>query len=132
MNKKSNLNLLYVIGMAAVVVGSFLPIMVLDWGIYGKTNINLLSSIRSLSYITGWYILIMVLAAVAGIVVDFVGVKRAKLIEIAALIVSIVCGILFLVDEEVFEYFSFSLLGVGFYIILAGWIIAAIGAAIRK
>lgn len=74
----------------------------------------------------------MVGAAVAGIAVEFAGAKKAKLIEIIALVVSIVCVILLLIDEGFFEYMSFSILGAGLYVIVAGWIIALVGALIKK
>lgn len=131
MAKKSGLNLLYFLGMVAVVVGSFLPIITINLGILGKIDITLFKTFQNLKNLNSWLALFMVISAVVGAVIEFVGSKNSKMIKLVALIVSVVCGILLFADAGFFKSW-FKITGIGFYVIVAGWIVAAVGALLKK
>lgn len=119
--KKSSTGLLYLIGMIAVVVGCFLPIVEL-----GPIKTNVVKAFQSLNTADSWYQLIMFVAAIAGVVFCFLDGKNSGLIKLIALVATIVVGIIFFVNAGFFDHF-FKIVGVGFFIIIGGWIVAAIG-----
>lgn len=49
MAKKSSFNLFYLIGMIAVVVGSFLPIIRISLGILGKIDFTIVDAFKDLA-----------------------------------------------------------------------------------
>lgn len=124
--KKSSTGLLYLIGMIAVVVGCFLPIIEVNLGFLGSIKTNVIKAFQSLNTANSWYQLIMFVAAIAGVVFCFLGGKNSGLIKLIALVATIVAGIIFFVNAGFFDHF-FKIVGVGFFVIIGGWIVAAIG-----
>ena len=72
MAKKSSFNLFYLIGMIAVVVGSFLPIIRISLGILGKIDFTIVDAFKDLSNLDSWLALLMFVAAAIGIILCFV------------------------------------------------------------
>ena len=66
MAKKSSFNLFYLIGMIAVVVGSFLPIIRISLGILGKIDFTIVDAFKDLSNLDSWLALLMFVAAAIG------------------------------------------------------------------
>ena len=129
--KSSKLNLLYVIGMALVIVGSFLPIITISLGFLGKIDITLFKAFQNLKSLDSWMALIMVVAAAIGVIFSFIGGKKKGMILLVALIASIVCGLIMFANAGFFKSW-FKITGIGFYVIVAGWIVAAVGEVMKK
>lgn len=126
MAKKGNLNLLYLIGMALVVVGSFLPIIRISLGFLGNIDFTIIDAFRDLSDLDSWLALLMFAAAIVGVVFCFVGNSNGSMIKTCALIVSVVLGLIFFARGGFFKNW-FKITGFGFYVIIAGWVVACIG-----
>ncbi len=129
--KSSKLNLFYLIGMIAVVVGSFLPIITLKLGPLGSVNFTLVKAFGNLDSSSSWFALLMFAAAVVGVVFCFVGNKNSAMIKLVALVATVVFGLIFFANAGFFKSW-FKVTGIGFYVILAGWIVAAIGQFLKK
>ncbi|MCR5188691.1 MAG: hypothetical protein K6C97_07120 [Treponema sp.] len=135
MGKKVNImSYLYCIGLLLVVVGCFLP---LSTSFGGNFNNN-----SAFSYITskGKGIvkigsILTILGAVAGIVFSFVAIKKAGLIKLVALIVSIAGGLyVFFSTSDAAKSalktvgkITKSAPGIGLILIIAGWVVALVG-----
>ena len=126
MSKGKNLPMLYLIGLLAVVVGSFLPII----SIFGL-KFSVLDAFGSLKTLKSIMALIMFVAAIVGVVFCFLSSNNGALIKTVALFASIICGIIFFAKAGFFDGW-FNVVGVGFYIIVAGWIVAIIGFVTNK
>lgn len=131
MAKKSSFNLFYLIGMIAVVVGSFLPIIRISLGILGKIDFTIVDAFKDLSNLDSWLALLMFVAAAIGIILCFVKVSNASMLKTVCLLASIVLGLIFFACGNFFKDW-FKITGFGFYIILAGWVIGLIGTFVKK
>lgn len=131
MAKKSSFNLFYLIGMIAVVVGSFLPIIRISLGILGKIDFTIVDAFKDLSNLDSWLALLMFVAAAIGIILCFVKVSNASMLKTVCLLASIVFGLIFFARGNFFKDW-FKITGFGFYIILAGWVIGLIGTFVKK
>lgn len=131
MAKKSSFNLFYLIGMIAVVVGSFLPIIRISLGILGKIDFTIVDAFKDLSNLDSWLALLMFVAAAVGIILCFVKVSNASMLKTVYLLASIVLGLIFFARGNFFKDW-FKITGFGFYIILAGWVIGLIGTFVKK
>jgi len=129
--KKNSMSLLYLIGMIAVVVGCFLPIIEVKLGPLGSIKTNVIRAFQSLDSANSWWQLLMFVAAIVGAVLSLVSVKNGNLIKLVALIASIVGGLIFFVDAGFFDYF-FKIVGIGFFVIIGGWVVALIGCITEK
>ena len=131
MAKKGSLNLLYVVGMALVVIGSFLPVIRISLGFLGNIDFTIVQAFKDLSDVDSWLALVMFLAAVAGLVFSFINVSKSGMLKVVCLIVSLVAGLIFFYNGGFFEHW-FKITGVGFFFILAGWVVGLIGTFIKK
>jgi len=131
MAKKNSLPLIYLIGMIVAAVGCFLPVITINLGILGKINWTIIDAFRALDNVDSWFGLLTFVGAVLGIVFCFVGGKNADLLKIVALAVSVVFGLLFFYRGGFFEHW-FKITGVGFYVIIAGWIASVVGIVLKK
>lgn len=134
---KNNKIGLYLIGMALVAAGCFLPLTASGWGFNGSNIVDYIKDDSGDSLVTA----IMILGgAIAGIVFSFVAVKYAKLVS---LIVSVAGGIYVTLNifnmNPMAKKFAHGVLKFtqvhpswGFYLIIAGWVIAIIGYFINK
>ena len=126
MSKGKSLPLFYLIGMLAVVIGSFLP-MISVFGI----KFTVIDAFGSLNTLRSIMALLMFAAAVVGVVFCFLNSKNGSLIKTVALFASIICGLIFFAKAGFFKDW-FNITAVGFYIIIAGWIVAVIGFVTNK
>lgn len=119
---------LYLAGMAVCAIGFLCPL----FKALGQTA-NGFSLISKDSSVISTGILLIFIGAVAGAVLCFVKVKNVKLFKLIALAASILGGIILvvqmnnsalsrLVGKEFLKHATF-----GFYMIIAGWIIAIAG-----
>ncbi|WP_443740429.1 hypothetical protein [Treponema berlinense] len=132
MAKKSSFNLFYLIGMIAVIVGSFLPIIRISLGILGKIDFTIVDAFKDLSNLDSWLALLMFVAAAVGVILCFVKVvSNASMLKTVCLLASIVLGLIFFARGNFFKDW-FKITGFGFYIILAGWVIGLIGTFVKK
>ena len=131
MAKKSSFNLFYLIGMIAVVVGSFLPIIRISLGILGKIDFTIVDAFKDLSNLDSWLALLMFVAAAIGIILCFVKVSNASMLKTVCLLASIVLGLIFFARGNFFKDW-FKITGFGIYIIVAGCVIGLIGTFVKK
>lgn len=131
MAKKNSLNLLYLIGMAAVVIGSFLPVIRISFGPFGKIDFTIVKAFQNLGSLDSWLALLMFLTAAAGIVLCLVNVSNGTTLKTVCLLASIVLGLVFFTRGNFFKEW-FNITGFGFYVIFAGWVVALIGNFIKK
>lgn len=136
--KNSIMSYAYVVGMTLVVIGFCCPMFsgVLGTSSNGFKFINFKNS----SFVTIGALLIFV-GAVAGIVFNFVSIKGmdSGTLKLIALIVSIVGGAIlvigFTTSGGVYKVLGKALLkhaAAGFYLVIAGWIVALLGKFISK
>lgn len=136
--KNSIMSYAYVVGMTLVVIGFCCPMFsgVLGASSNGFKFINFKNS----SFVTIGALLIFV-GAVAGITFNFVSIKGmdSGTLKFVALIVSIVGGAIlvigFTTSGGVYKVLGKGLLkhaAAGFYLVIAGWIVALLGKFISK
>ncbi|MBQ6780801.1 MAG: hypothetical protein IJP62_06170 [Treponema sp.] len=136
MAKKSNspLSYLFVCGLALVVIGCFFPLSTTKlFGLNGSTAFSIITSDSNGILKAGS--LLAFCGAVAGIVLSFISVKNQGLLKLISLIVSIAGGlyVVFNTSSAGKNIAKATLnFGPGFYIILAGWIIAVIGWVLNR
>lgn len=130
--KKINLlSYLYVIGMAAAVVGFCCPMIK---GIFG-TSANGFKFINfDASVFVSVGALLIFIGAVAGIVVNLVPSLKKKKLDFLCLLVSIAGGVILLIgfttNGGIYKAIGKALLKnalFGFYIVIVGWILAIVG-----
>lgn len=130
MAKKSGLlGYLFVCGLALVVIGCFLPLSTTKlFGMNGSSAFGIITSDGSGILKVGS--ILAFVGAVCGIVLSFVSVKNGGLLKLVSLIVSIAGGLyVFFNTSSAGRSIAKATLnfGPGFYVILAGWIIALVG-----
>lgn len=130
MGKKNNLmSSLYLIGMVLIVVGFFLPMFkALGQTPNGFKFINLNKS----TFVTIGALMIFA-GAMAGLVLNFLKANNSSKLQLIALVVSIVGGIVLVIgfnDNAVYKAIGKGLVKhatVGFYCIIVGWVAAIVG-----
>lgn len=134
MAKKSNLPL-YLIGMALVVIGCFLPLTASKF--FGGGS----SAFKAITDGSGDLKIGSILAlggAIAGIVFCFVSLRAKLPVKLISLIVSIVGGVYVLINYmnlapwakkavSLFNKGTGTHIGIGLIVILIGWVIAVLG-----
>lgn len=134
MSKKTSLSLVYLIGMALVVIGFICPIFK---GTFSSWNgfdfINFKND--KINFVTLGAFLIIA-GAVAGIVFSLI--KNEKTLKAIALIASVV-GLVVLYlgcsDSKIYSIIAKQFIKIatyGFYLIIAGWVVAAAGLLTDK
>ena len=146
MAKKSSLNVLYLVGMALVALGFVLPIFQFS-SILGKHQLTGFDLVGDGDTALKIYTLLIFIGGIAGVVLSFVKVPDAKLLKIAALLVSVIGFVLVAVSlansdgAAIIKGLNlgrktlssvFKSLYAGGYMIIAGWIAAAIGVVTGK
>ena len=127
--KKFDLSILYLIGMAITAVGFFLPIFKGPFGgtyngfkIFGNGD----SAIKVA-------ILLVFIGAVVGILLNFISIKNAKWFMLGALALSVASGLyVFFNSSDLAKNIAKNFLDIGFYLIVAGWIVALVGWVFKK
>ena len=130
MGKKVNvMSYLYLIGMALIAVGFCCPMFK---SALGSSNGFKFINFDNSGFVTIGALLIFV-GAIAGIVMQFVGIKQATLIKLVCLIVSVVGGIILVVgfnDNAIYKAIAKGFLKhatVGFYLVIVGWVVSLCG-----
>ena len=133
MAKKGSLPLIYMIGMALVVVGFICPVFDVVIKENGFDFINFdnfgFKTIGALLIIAG---------AVLGLVFCFVGGKNSGMLKLVGLLVSIAGGVVLIIgySDNMFSKgigkFFIEVATYGFYMILAGWIVGVVGYVMKK
>ncbi len=126
--KKSSTGMLYLIGMALVVIGFFLPMFK---GALGSPNGWDFLNFKDFGFVTIGGLLILV-GAVLGVLVGLNVIKGSSL-KLIALVVSIVGGVVLFIgfnDNKLYQFIAKGFLKhayIGFYVVLAGWVAALVG-----
>ena len=131
---KKGFNLsIYLIGMAVTVIGFCLPMFKI-FGSNGKNGFGFINFNNS-GFVTIGALLIII-GAVAGIVVSLLG--KGDQLEWIALAVSVVGGIILVIgfnDNGIYKAIGKALVKnstIGFWMVVAGWIVAAVGKVLKK
>lgn len=131
MAKKTKIGLLYVIGLALVVVGFCLPLVTTKaFGMNGGNGFSYIDASFG-----GICALLVLAGAVAGIVFSFVSVSKAALTRLVSLIVCIAAGIILyfnLGDAGTKIVKAVFNPGIGFWLIIAGWVVSLAGYFLKK
>ena len=134
MAKKGSLPLIYMIGMALVVVGFICPVFdffigtlngfdFINFKDFGTTSIGAL---------------LIIIGAVLGLVFCFVGGKNSGMLKLVGLLVSIAGGVVLIISysgdvfSEGIGKFFIEVATYGFYMILAGWVVGVVGYVMKK
>lgn len=142
--KGSTVSFLYLIGMILTGIGFSVPIFKLSGiaggiakfagSLTGKSHLDLINGFQIVSQYDGEMkvaALLVFIGAVAGIIL-YLAYNKA-LYKMIALIVSVAGGFyLFLNTSDMGISFAKEYLFVGFYMIVAGWILALIGLIVSK
>lgn len=124
---KPKMNLLYVIGCAAIVIGFCIPMFKL--GFVNVTGLDYIGDFNSTTICA----LLVLCGGIAGLVCSFVSIKNAKLIKIIAVVAALIGMLaLFGVDSRLGFKILFKLAYIGFYTVLAGIVLGLIGALTEK
>lgn len=127
--KKMSTGMLYLIGMALVVVGFFCPMF--KAGPIEPNGLDFLN-FDNFGFVTIGGLLILVGAA-AGVVLNFLNVKNRKTLQLAALVASIAGGVILVIgfnDNAIYKVIAKGFLKhvyIGFYVVLAGWVVGLVG-----
>lgn len=133
MAKKGSLPLIYMIGMALVVIGFICPVF--DFGI--KENGFDFINFDNFGFKTIGALLIIA-GAVLGLVFCFVGGKNSGMLKLVGLLVSIAGGVVLIIgyNDNMFSKgigkFLIDNATYGFYMILAGWVVGVVGYVMKK
>ena len=134
MAKKGSLPLIYMIGMALVVIGFICPVF--DFFI-GTLNGFDFINFKDFGTTTIGALLIII-GAVLGLVFCFVGGKNSGMLKLVGLLVSIAGGVVLIIgySDNMFSKgigkFLVDIATYGFYMILAGWIVGVVGYVMKK
>ena len=131
---KKGFNLsVYLIGMAVTVIGFCLPMFKI-FGSNGKNGFGFINFDNS-GFVTIGALLIII-GAVAGLVVSLLG--KGDQLEWIALAVSVLGGIILVIgfnDNGIYKAIGKALVKnstIGFWMVVAGWIVAAVGKVLKK
>ena len=131
---KKGFNLsIYLIGMAVTVIGFCLPMFKI-FGSNGKNGFGFINFDNS-GFVTIGALLIII-GAVAGLVVSLLG--KGDQLEWIALAVSVLGGIILVIgfnDNGIYKAIGKALVKnstIGFWMVVAGWIVAAVGKVLKK
>lgn len=134
MAKKGSLPLIYLIGMALVVIGFICPMFDLFIG-----TLNGFDFINFKEFgVTTIGALLIIAGAVLGLVFCFVGGKNSGMLKLVGLLVSIAGGVVLIIgySDNMFSRgigkFFIDVATYGFYMILAGWIVGVVGYVMKK
>ena len=131
---KKGFNLsVYLIGMAVTVIGFCLPMFKI-FGSNGKNGFGFINFDNS-GFVTIGALLIII-GAVAGLVVSLLG--KGDQLEWIALAVSVLGGIVLVIgfnDNGIYKAIGKALVKnstIGFWMVVAGWVVAAVGKVLKK
>lgn len=134
--KGSKLSLIYLIGMALIAVGFCCP-MFKGKLLGGTTNGFDYINFQEFGFVTLGALLILI-GAVLGLVFCLVKMKNANTLKLVAIVLSIVGGIVLIIgfnDNAIYKAIAKGFLKhayIGFYMILAGWVLGIVGWVTKK
>lgn len=132
MAKKKSLPLIYLIGMALVVIGFCCPVFDLFIGTLNGFDFINFDNFGTTSIAA----LLIIVGAVLGLVSCFV--KKGGLLKLLGLVISIAGGVLLIISysDNMFAKgigkFFVDIATYGFYMILGGWILGLVGYFTKK
>ena len=127
--KKKSMGMLYLIGMILVVVGFFLPMF--KAGPIEPNGLDFLD-FDNFGFVTIGGLLIII-GAVLGVILNFINAKNKKMLQLVALILSIAVGVVLFIgfnDNVIYKTIAKGFLKhayMGFYVVLAGWVVGVVG-----
>ena len=126
MSKKAGFDYLYVVGMIFTAIGFLMPVMHANVFGFTAASVNGFDLVGKGNSVMKIAALLIFAGAVAGIV--FSVLKKPAMYKFIALICSVAGGlyVLFNTSSNITKLVS-HFLAIGFYLIIAGWIIAAAG-----
>lgn len=136
--KKSSLPLIYLIGVALITIGFCVPMFKVNFGPFGASTSNGFKFINfeNSSFVTIGALLIFI-GGVAGILACFI--SQLSKLKLIFLIVSIVGGVVlilgFTTNGNIYKAIGEHILKyayIGFYMVIAGWVIGLIGCFSKK
>ena len=131
--KSSALPLIYCVGMLATVVGFIKAIEVFDKTqvIFSMNGFDLFGDGDSTMKIM---VLLVFIGAAVGVLLSLLpNVSQARILRLVALVISIVGGVYcFLNVGDFVKEMAVKVLFIGFYMIVAGWVVALIGWIMNK
>ena len=137
MAKKKSLPLIYLIGMALVIVGFVCPIFEISFFGLASASSNGFDFINFDNFgTTSIAALLIIVGAVLGLVSCFV--KKGGLLKLLGLVISIAGGVLLIISysDNMFAKgigkFFVDIATYGFYMILGGWILGLVGYFTNK
>ncbi len=128
------MEMIYLIGMASVVLGFFMPMF--KAGPFEPNGLDFLD-FDNFGFVTIGGLLILV-GALLGVVVNFLIIKSKPMLQLVALLVSIAGGVVLVIgfnDNVIYKAIAKGFLkhaAIGFYVVLAGWVLGAVGYLTRK
>ena len=137
--KSSSMSMIYLIGMALVVVGFICPMFQISFFGLASASSNGFNFINFDNFGFTTIGAIMIFAgAVLGLVYCFVGGKNSKMLKLVGLLVSIAGGLVLIIgySDNMFSKgigkFFIDIATYGFYMVIAGWIAGIIGYITNK
>lgn len=134
MGKKSSLPIIYLIGMALVAIGFCCPMF--SGKILGSSNGFNFINFKNSSFVTIGALLVFV-GAIAGILGCFI--PSLSILKMVGLIVSVIGGVIlvigFTTNGGVYKAIGKGFLkhaSFGFYMLIAGWVLAIVGFVTKK
>lgn len=137
--KTSILSYLYLIGMALVVIGCFLPLSTHFGGnANGSSAFNII--LKDGKAVVKIGAILAFVGAVAGVVFCFLKVKKVGLLKLVSLIVSVAGGVYIFFNTNDFAKsmmkgvgkITKSAPGIGLILIIVGWIAALVGWILNR
>ena len=141
--KSSKLSIIYLIGMALVVIGFICPMFKMSVSAFGKTLASSTANgfhfidFDKFNFVDVGALLIFI-GACLGLIFCFVPVSSADMIKLICLIVSIAGGIVLVIgftQDDMYKFIGkqfFKHAYIGFYMILVGWVVGLVGWITKK
>ena len=125
--KTYSFNILYLIGMALVIIGFLMP--VLKFGPFSGNGFSVMNHSKTLGKLGAFLI---IAGGIAGLLTCFV--QPLSAFSLIAVIASIAGGVLVIMSVGNADIVKFlvKFAGTGFYLIIAGWIVSLLGIFVIK
>ena len=132
--KKAKLPIVYIIGMAAVIIGFICPM-------FNFLSIKSSNGFDFIDFSSSSFVSIGAILIFAGAVLGIIGafLSKAKMLKAIGLFITIIGGIIlvigFTTNGGIYKAIGkalFKSATYGFYIILVGWVVSVVGFAMNK
>lgn len=136
-SKKSSLSLIFLIGMALVIIGFIVPMFKVNFlGAHTANGFKFID-FDKFNFVDVGALLIFI-GACLGAVFCFVPTSSSDLLKLICLIASIAGGIVLIIgfnQDSIYKMIGkqfFKYAYIGFYMILAGWVVGLVGYITKK